>query len=414
MISSLKSLEQLLKGFARRVRNSNLYFKAIWTVDRTATRGTKPIAQSSEKQHVLLCAPGNGNIGDQAMFEAFLDRQDGEILAIVVNFSAISIPDRHKHRVAILALPGITNAGPLTRWRSMQRLNRIFSAAESFTVVGADIMDGTYNVRSSIGRFSALHLAASSNVRSTVLGFSWSENPASNAIRALRSMDQEVYLNARDPRSAKRLRALGAKNVTEVSDVVFSSERIASVAEISHLEDDSFIVLNASGLIDSRILARDYGELFAWAHNSGLTVVVLPHVVRPGANDLPVCEEIFNTYASPSDVIIVRVITPDEVRGLAGRAKYVVTGRMHLAIMALSQGTPAFTLATAGKVEGLYDLFDLSQLALQPVPGFSARVIEVLESSEDLLLRTRSASHHVSELSLKNFYNKEENASANS
>jgi polysaccharide pyruvyl transferase WcaK-like protein len=47
---------------------------------------------------------------------------------------------------------------------------------------------------------------------------------------------------------------------------------------------------------------------------------------------------------------------------------------MHLAIIALSAGIPAITLATQGKVEGLMSMFGMPHLCIEPRNGFSADV----------------------------------------
>jgi colanic acid/amylovoran biosynthesis protein len=58
----------------------------------------------------------------------------------------------------------------------------------------------------------------------------------------------------------------------------------------------------------------------------------------------------------------------------------VITGRMHLAIMALWNRTPAIALATQGKVEGLMALFDSAEFCVEPTAGFGARILPVIDS----------------------------------
>jgi polysaccharide pyruvyl transferase WcaK-like protein len=73
-------------------------------------------------------------------------------------------------------------------------------------------------------------------------------------------------------------------------------------------------------------------------------------------------------------VLVTRVLEPAEVRGLAAGAALVLTGRMHLAILALTQGTPVVVLRTRGKVEGLARMFGLEPYTLDPVPGVGGEV----------------------------------------
>jgi polysaccharide pyruvyl transferase WcaK-like protein len=193
------------------------------------------------------------------------------------------------------------------------------------------------------------------------------------------------------------------RGVEEVSDMVFTASRRESSAERVSLSDDPYIILNASGLIPFAPLAADYGALFEWAHAHDLRVVVLPHVRRAGADDGPVCEAMFREFGSSQDLLVDRTLSPDEVRALACDAQFVVTGRMHLAVMALSCGVPAATLATVGKVEGLYELFELPRLAVSPKPGFSAAVIGALCESHDLRTKVGDHVRRVVSLARRNF-----------
>lgn len=83
-------------------------------------------------------------------------------------------------------------------------------------------------------------------------------------------------------------------------------------------------------------------------------------------------------YPDSRVLFVNRLLDPSEIRALTKNAEVVVTGRMHLAIMALSQGTPAFVVSTQGKVEGLAELFETPDLLLEPSPGFGAAAIERL------------------------------------
>ena len=65
------------------------------------------------------------------------------------------------------------------------------------------------------------------------------------------------------------------------------------------------------------------------------------------------------------------------------RAALSITGRMHLAINSLSHGTPAITLATAGKVEGLAEMFGMPELCIEPRPGCAEQIIRTARTILD-------------------------------
>lgn len=406
MTNVISGMRQTARSAIRRIRRTSAYASAMDATDRVALRASSWIGAQSESNErsidVVLCPPGAGNIGDQAMFEAYLDLTPGRIIAVTQSPGSVVIPPRHQDRVSETSLPGITGAGPVLRFSSTLRLASVLSRARTFAVVGADIMDGRYNLRSSLGRLSALRVAVRLGVPARVLGFSWSEAPAETAAAALRGLNGSVRLLARDPRTASRLREAGVAGVEEVSDIVFSSSRIAHSPEQREVAPDPFIVINASGLIPYEPLREDYGAVFRWAHEQRMRVVVLPHVIRAGANDEPVCVRMFNDHGEVGDVLIRRTFSPDEVRALVNEAEFVLTGRMHLAIMALSRGIPAATLSTVGKVEGLYDLFELPELATVPEPGFSSSVLAALSLKSSLEARLLSRLPEVRSLSRRN------------
>ena len=85
----------------------------------------------------------------------------------------------------------------------------------------------------------------------------------------------------------------------------------------------------------------------------------------------------------------------------------VVTGRMHLAIMALHGAVPAIPLSYQGKLSGLMRLFGTEGLSVEPRPGFAAEVEERLErvlAAGDAIRRSLSERlPRVKELAGKNF-----------
>ncbi len=192
----------------------------------------------------------------------------------------------------------------------------------------------------------------------------------------------------RDPLSAERARRDGI-SVTDTADLVFlatsrDDDVLAGIAP-GVPADERIALINASGLVgsgDSQV--HDYATIIAELRADGMRVIIVPHVSRPGADDLPLCRRIAAEFADdPSVSLVERLLAPAQIRGLAARASVVVTGRMHLAVMALLAGTPPITVATQGKVEGLMRLFGWRELCVQPGDGFAARVEPVLRGILD-------------------------------
>ena len=89
---------------------------------------------------------------------------------------------------------------------------------------------------------------------------------------------------------------------------------------------------------------------------------------------------------------------PADVATLAGRADFAITGRMHLAILASTVGTPAIALSYQGKIEGLYRKLGLSSF-IEPDSDLGANVWrQYLLVSENLATNRATLQANVGEL----------------
>lgn len=97
---------------------------------------------------------------------------------------------------------------------------------------------------------------------------------------------------------------------------------------------------------------------------------------------------------------------PDVIRGLCSRATAVITGRMHLGVMALRMGTPAVIVSTQGKVEGLLEMFDMPECCVRPDAGLAAlpaAAAEVIENRDTYVGRIGARLPTVIGLAERNF-----------
>jgi polysaccharide pyruvyl transferase WcaK-like protein len=124
-------------------------------------------------------------------------------------------------------------------------------------------------------------------------------------------------------------------------------------------------------------------------------------------DDRAACRAVLDRVDLARTAMIDRVLSPAEIKGLCAQADLVLTGRMHLSIMALSAGVPAITLASQGKVEGLMSLFEAPFLAVEPRPGMAADIIDtvdrVIEERDALQVRLVERMERVLQLSAQNF-----------
>lgn len=360
-------------------------------------------------RHVLIVSPSGSNIGDQAMVDSFLE-------AVPPGTGCVVIPAAAEYTVPADAesvyLRTILRQHP-RRFRDVLRLRHVLAGARSMSIIGADIMDGSYNNRNAVVTWNLARVGARSGLPTAVLGFSW-DSPASPAVAdgARRATGAGVRLVARDPHSLHRLSEVGVSAV-QGSDMVFAAAAQSPVPlrldEGEHSQRPIALV-NASALIEKRHgLFETFVELVKHLDGLGYRVILLPHVGTSHSNDIDLADRL-RLKAGPfagEDDVIDRLLAPSQIRHLASMATLVVTGRMHLGVISLSQGTPSIVLSTQGKVTGLMELFEAPQWAVEPGPGTLHAVIEAVRDihADPAAARTQVLRHlpAVKKLANRNF-----------
>lgn len=377
---------------------------------RSATRVLPVIPGNSTAppSHILVAPPGAGNIGDQAMVEAFIENVREPVIVICRKGSDFYLTESADCK--IIDVPGLIYGSALSHARSVYRFRNLLRGALSVSVVGADTMDGNYNLNASLNRAGIAELAARSGVDSRILGFSWSPRAdprATNAVR--RAAKSGVGLYLRDPISAERVREFCAGGVKEAADIVFSA-RSADDSIFDYLKLDpasKYAVVNSSALIGAGIDQRSaYVKVVSTLQDSGLSVVLVPHVSRAGSDDKLELSKIFDGL-SEDIYTLDKLATPSEIRALVTSSHLVITGRMHLGVISLSRCVPAVILGSQGKVEGLMSLLGISDLYVDPNEEFAQEMVRAVEraihTNSEVRRRVNANLPAVRELSIKNF-----------
>lgn len=371
-----------LKQFLRKYAESRA-FRRIESCSYRAIPKKKPTKRAGV---LLIASPGCGNIGDQAMFESFVGNTDGPITAILSQPDALSVPVGAKHRVETHVLPGLFQGRPQLTPRLIWKFGRLLQERKSLVIVGGDIVDGAYSFRQAWSCTQALRTARRLGLRLRVIGFSWSENPHPEIVRAYQQLGRAVELLARDGYSVDRLHAAGIE-ARLVPDTVFA---LPIQPEKPLPNDDHrrlnqpIAVLNISGLLRNRYeLSEEYVAIIGELRRREYQILVVPHVYRHGDDDFAAAREITDRFTNDHGVRLVSTATqPDQVRALISEARMIITGRMHLAILGLTVGVPPIIFGTQGKVEGMLKLFGLENLAVSPGFGMAERTIETISYLE--------------------------------
>jgi colanic acid/amylovoran biosynthesis protein len=343
-------------------------------------------------RHILLSATGGGSVGDQAMFESFVANVVGDVVVVVRNNgSLLRIPHGEEARVTVLPLPGLLYGWTKPYLRDLRILAAEIAKSHTVSVVGADIMDGAYNARASARRFWVAAFAAKLGLNSQVLGFSWNAHPDARAVDAmLFASNQGVALLARDPKSASRLRDAGSKTVVDVADLAFLAPRsealpdeLAAWIAQQRADGRKVVVVNANYLLEHYVeQVPAYSALIAQQLENGFSFILLPHDSRNAPSDESLAEDIWAASGSSDRVFLIsKILLPNDVVTLSSQVDFVITGRMHLAILAAIAGTPSVAVSYQGKIEGLYKRLGLDCFVL-PDETFVAQLDDKFHSTD--------------------------------
>lgn len=384
-------MKRRVAALARAAVDSRIILALVWAFGRLVARLLGLLRQRGAAEvHpiVVLATAGMGNIGDRAMLEAFLENVESKILVLLPSEGAIDLQQWSNSRVEVRAVPGLTSGKSAFRVRPIMRFVGAVHGAGAFCVVGADVMDGVYARRDSVMRSLCLVMAADLGVRTRVLGFSWSGAADGFVKWALREASRSALLLARDPASERRLVSDGMHNVKRAADMVFGAHGEVAYEPLeewlSRCQGCSTAIVNMSGLIARRRdLESDYSALVQSLSMRGWRVVLLPHVLRRGDDDLSVLRSLRARLDLDRVWLVEDILSPSEVRWLTRQSDLVVTGRMHLGILGLVNARPTFVLDTSGKVEGLSELFSSPELRLPLDADIRSSVVDVLDGQAE-------------------------------
>ncbi|MFF8189252.1 glycosyltransferase [Microbacterium sp. NPDC016588] len=285
---------------------------------------------------------------------------------------------------------------PLKFARAFRALGRALSDASSLSITGADIMDGGYNPLASMLRWRLALAAQESGIPTRILGFSWNGRAPHAVTRAAaRAADAGVEMFVRDPVSRARMAVAGIAPTRAASDTVFCLTQNDADTHIHRLVRDArsdgqrIALVNASALVAKRVdQPTEYRTVLKALRDAGYLPVLLPHVDRGADGDVRAVRLVDEAAPGLAWQVVPGLLRPAQIRSLLTMTDVVVTGRMHLSIMALSIGVPAFVISTQGKVEGLSQLFESPELLVSSTEGLGA-VIANRIADERLLANMR-------------------------
>jgi colanic acid/amylovoran biosynthesis protein len=324
----------------------------------------------------------DGSLGDQALLLGFNSLRKIECARIVVAESFTTS--------AVFASVNFVRAwmGGLAGWR----LGKQVAFVDALYIIGADVMDGYYSPTVSRQRLIVASAFAKANVNCGILSFSFNSTPHPAVVDEFRRLPKSVRICLRDAVSLERFERIVGRSAHLVSDLAF----LVPPIEVSGVADLVLPWVETQRKIGRRILGVNVNPQVVAHLSSGTesaiadsvakacetliqgdtSVVLIPHDFRPGCADLRVMGLVWKRLSATSRsnaLLLEEPFSAQEIKSVCKGFDLVFSARMHLAIGALSVGTPVCGMQYQGKFAGLFQHFSMeSDMFISPEHALDA------------------------------------------
>ena len=381
---------------------------------------------------VLLLPPARfGSLGDEAMMTAVIEyfKAKGADRIGFISYSLAQNWDNFNPTVAGI---NISCHSLSDSWKENFHLVTVASRYDKFYCLGADVMDGFYSEKSSLTRLKYVSLAVKTGAEAAILGFSFNEKPAPKVIEAFRNLSSQIKLYSRDPVSHKRLINYLQRSVGLVADLAFLLPPAENPGALSNIlewvkvqqENERILIgINANSQSFSNIDKESVDEIVKiyvdtlveiYSKYHKCSFVLIPHDFRnisQQSSDIGLAKAIMKALPQEIQPNCIQVPTPfsaGEIKSVCKHLDIVLTGRMHLCIACLSQGTPVGCITYQGKFQGLFEHIQLDGMLIAPEkasqPGhLSNFFIPLIQDREYNRQQIEQVIPKVKQLALANF-----------
>jgi len=312
---------------------------------------------------------------------------------------------------------------------SLKALINIVLRYDGLIIVGADVMDGHYVPLSAARLWTLADVGASLGKQTAVLGFSFNQHPSLWLLPFLNKISSKLTIFARDAVSQDRFNSFSRAQAELVADAAFllkpntESDVVKKIAIwcetqrsqgkiVSGFNIHPMLLKNPSSQQLAEIIDCSVKALAGAMGKRPVSFVMISHDYRgPGMGDCEILAEITNRLQSLGFENVLYFndqLHASELKALAGIMDIVITGRMHLSIAALGQGTPVAAITYQGKFHGLFQHFGLSDKYLispeeiKYSDVFERWIISALDSQKDLKRQVAETLPSVKKLAYKN------------
>lgn len=296
---------------------------------------------------------------------------------------------------------------------------------DAVVALGADVIDGAYDVDTPAKLIIATDLAARVGIPAAILGGSFSKTPDVRLAPFFDQLHADVHVYMRENISLERFGAFTTKAGELVADTAFMLPPEESDAEtkawikarraegklVCGFNIHPMLLHGIDGSAQDLLVEPAIEALLEVSKRRKIAWLLVPHDNREKFGDyglLRSIQERLNDRLG-NDIRLFGGTRAAHAKAIAGDLDGIVTGRMHLAIGSFGMGTPVACVVYLGKFEGLMKLFDQPKENLITVEqlGHSDQLVAWIEGFLDSLpqLRAKITQRHgeVMALSRRNF-----------
>jgi polysaccharide pyruvyl transferase WcaK-like protein len=323
---------------------------------------------------VLMIPPAPpGSLGDEALIEGFsalISESESMIDELLIYPSKESHSHSSNKKYAYI---NYKHDGKLSLLLLLFKTIR----HRKFILVGADALDGAYSKFACKAWLEILSYVAYTGGQARAISFSFSNTPNMGVVQHINNTNDGVVFIARDPLSRARFEQFTNKSCSLAADLAISMKPIfqdkATDTTVSWIAKQKSINKVMLGLninlnylnddVDVQSIMSNFVNSFddILASHPDLCIVMLPHdfrAVSDWACAKKFIQGLSNKY-SDRLIVIPDAIRAWEVKFLVSKLDFVITGRMHVAIAALSSLIPTYCFTYLDKFEGLMQHFNI-------------------------------------------------------
>lgn len=258
---------------------------------------------------------------------------------------------------------------------------RLLQKYSDLYIIGADILDGVYEINKQ--RFRILSLSHNLGVNSHITGFSIRNNPSAFFIKRIKKELRYSKVKARDVESYNRLVSiLGEKNVLETVDIAFAcnynTNFVLPEVVSSWIKQQKYNGKRVIAFCPNTIHAKKMGlnnyleaqiQLLREFEKYNCSILFLYHDLRKyslNINDEEL-SKMLSYYFGSCGLYVPNISDGYVMKSYIKECDFTVTGRMHFGISGYTFGLPMFGISYFGKFEGVQHLFGIDpSLSLIP------------------------------------------------